>query len=302
MAETAHVIKKDAQANVTPATFEETAPTSAAHRIPAERTSMPEGDDAGKENKRQPIRGQVLRDGTTRQTVHPVTVEPEEFVADLPLDDDPSSERDATNEMEKEEASNEESGRTEAEWKEHLEDAVATARAEGYEEGREAGYEAGYEEAETTVRAECREQREALVDDASRLDDLWTHYVEEREPMLVELALELAEAIVDAPFAESMRQASEEALTEAIAELDTVPPVTVTVHPSDYQRLQDSGLADRMEATTEELHWESDPDRAKGDWSVTSPAGAIRRLRSEIVETLRAHLELPPASSPPERA
>jgi len=296
MSETAHVIKKEDQAGVVSTSFDASMSASTAHRIPAERTSLQREaeDDA---SSTPPSEGRVLRRRETRRSPEPVTVDPDPFTADVPVASSASDAEATVSDDETAEADDTPS-RTDDEWQAHLEEAVAAARAEGYEEGQADGYESGYAEAEEAVRAEARAQREALVEDAARLDAVWARYVEEREPMLIELALELAEAIVDAPLTDSLRTASEEALAEAVAELSGTPPVTVHVHPSDYERLRETELAQRLEATCEELQWAPDADRGEGDWSVVSPAGAIRRLRSEVVETLRSHLGL----SAPDRA
>ncbi len=290
MPDTAHVIKKKDQAEVVSTSFDASVSAGAAHRIPAERTSLQREEDEDAPSTRQP-EGRVLRRRETRRTEQPVSIDPDMGPADVPVD---SSNADAeTTASEDNDAETDDAPtRTDDEWRAHLEEAVAAARAEGYEEGRADGYASGYAEAEEAVRAEAQEQREALVEDASRLDAVWARYVEEREPMLIELALELAETIVDAPLAEPLRTVSEEGLAEAVAELAGTPPVTVSLHPSDYERLRETELAQRLEATCEELQWAPDADRAEGDWSVVSPAGAIRRLRSEVVETLRSHLGL----------
>jgi len=85
---------------------------------------------------------------------------------------------------------------------------------------------------------------------------------------------------------------SEEAVIEAVAELAGTPPLTITVHPVDYQRLQESGLAEHLTEKYEELQLESDPEHKEGDWTVASPAGAVRRRRSEVIDTLRERLRL----------
>ncbi|MFB6273788.1 MAG: FliH/SctL family protein [Salinibacter sp.] len=295
------VIKKDEQSDVTSASldeedFREEATPNPSSRIPAEKVDPP-AEDTRSSEEASPA-GRVLRADQTQKTPEPVPVEP--------VSPDPESESSAasspgenTGEEEGKEGEDEEDDfpeRTDAEWQEHLEEAVEDARTEGYEtgyeEGYEAGYDDGYEEAETTLRAEWQEEREELIDDTAQFEELWTQYIEDNESRFVELALHLAEAIVDAPISDSLREALEEALTEAVAELAGTPPVTITVHPVDYQRLQESGLAEHLTEKYEELQLESDPECTEGDWSVSSPAGVIRRRRSEVLETLRDRLSL----------
>lgn len=300
------VIKKDEQSDVASASLdedfrEERGPKSS--RIPAEKVDPP--SDADRPSGKGVLEGQVLKGEEAQQAVQPVSVEPVTPAEDPGSDDATSSSpdqddgRDGGAADDREEETEEADGpptRTDAEWQEHLEEKVEAAREEAYEAGREegydAGYEEGYEEAESTARAKWEEEREALIEDISHFDEVWAEYIDESESQVVELALRLAEAIVDAPIASSLRQASEEALTEAVAELSGTPPVTITVHPVDFQRLQESGLAEHLTDKYEDLQLESDPECVEGDWSVASPSGVIRRRRQEVVDTLRDHLSL----------
>ena len=296
------VIKNDEQSDITPASLdeefhEEPPPGATLDRIPAEKVDAPE--ESGRSSDDSAPNGCVLGRDQTRTTSETVLVEPVAPESDSPLPDaspEPTEEEpEPTTDGEDEEADTPPE-RTDAEWRERLEEAVEEARAEGYEAGREDGYEAGYDEgyedAETTLRAEWEEEREALLEDITRFEDVWTQYIDENESRLVELALRLAEAIVEAPISDSLRRASEEALTEAVAELAGTPPITVTVHPVDYQRLQESGLADHLTEKYDDLQLESDPERIEGDWTVSSPAGAVRRRRREVIDTLRSQLSL----------
>lgn len=295
-----HVIKEDEAADVTSISFEENAFTAGSDRIPSEEVSTPPDAD---EEKKDPRHGQVLREGQTRRTERPVTITTQspEIESSGEAGDAQGSGESRTGGEGATSTARVPSSRSDEEWQEHLQEAVEEARSEGYEEGYEAGYETGYEEAEETLCAEHEEQRAALMEDITSFDELWETYIEESEPPLIELTLNLAEAILDAPLTDSIREASEEALAEAVAELANAPPVTVTVHPVDYQRFQESGLADRLTKKYEDLHFESDPECVEGDWSVSSPEGAIRRLRSEVLKTLRSRLGLAPSNSSEEK-
>ena len=303
MIDPTHVIKEEDQRGVAPAALSDALPAPTTHRIPADRASVhgEAGEPQASPPHAQP--GHVLRGDETQETARPVSIGAETFAVDDPASESaseaPASEEAPNSPASDSEPSDDKPGRTEAEWQAHLEEAVEAARNEGYEEGHDAGYQAGYDEAETAVRADARAKQEALLDDATRLEDVWTRYVEEQESMLIELALELAEVIVDAPLTASLRRPAEDALAEAIAELSATPPVSVRVHPSDYERLQETGLADRVAGTGDALNWTPDPDCTPGDWSVSSSAGVIRRLRHDVVESLRHRLgmEAPSASS-----
>jgi len=237
----------------------------------------------------------VLRAGAARSS-EPVTVRPEEMETQDSSDEGATPSPEQASETD-EASANEGDGvptRTDAEWQEHLQEKVEAARVEAYEEGHDEGYEAGYddgyEEAEATVRAKLEETRQQLIKDTSRFEQLWETFIDEAESELVELSLDLAETIVNAPFTETTRRVSEEAVIEAVTELSATPPVTIQLHPVDCQRVRESGLLERLQENFDGLTLEPEPDFKEGDWSVSSPTGVVRRLRSEVLETLRGEL------------
>jgi len=290
------VIKNVDEDDVTSAALDETLAVEGAQRIPADAVSAPEEDSES--DVRPPTEGTVLRKDVARTTDDPVLVDAEKVRTPSQNDGTDSGSTARTSPEDRTDGPDAEPipSRTDAEWQDYLEEAVEEARAEAYENGQDdgydVGYEEGYEEAETKMRAQYEEDRHELVEDLRSVDALWDEFIEESETMLVDLALQLAETIVDAPLTESIRQASEEALLEAVSHLSKTPPVTITVHPVDYQRLRESGLTDRLQEKYDDLTLESDPDCNEGDWSVSSPEGVVRRLRSEVVETLRRELRL----------
>ena len=292
------IIKNEDQSNVTSAPLDKNlreggSPGSFSSRIPGEKVSV---QDQGDFSDGPVARGPVLDPDQTQRTTEPVQVDPIAPEPDPSLSDGPADPSQGHEEHEAEggeEAADEESReRTDAEWEERLEEAVEEARTEGYEKGYSEGYDDGYDEAEETLGSEWEADREALIDDINQFEELWAQYIDENESKLVELTLQMAEAIVDAPLADSLRRVSEGAVIEAVAELAGTPPITITVHPVDFQRLQESGLAEHLTEKYDELQLESDPEREEGDWTVSSPAGAIRRRRSEVIDTLRQRLRL----------
>ena len=287
------VIKNSETSEVTSVSLDEEVLTDGTDRIPAEQVAA---DDETEADEVAP-QGRVLRAGEAGRSAEPVPVRPDEVVSQEATDDEsPTSADDVSPETADapDDSSDTRPVRTDAEWREHLEEQVEVARAEAYEEGHEDGYEAGYDdgydEAEASMRAEFEEERQQLIEDATRFEKLWETYLEEAEAKMVELSLDLAETIVDAPFTESMRQASEEAVVEAVTELSSAPPVTIRLHPVDCQRVRESGLMERLTENFDGLTLEPEPEFEEGDWSVSSPTGVVRRLREEVLETLRSEL------------
>lgn len=296
------VIKNAETSEVTSVSLDEDVLAEGAGRIPAEQVEETESGDADTPPKDAAPQGRVLRAGEAGRSPEPVTVRPDEIATQDASGSDPVApsgpDDTETNAPPADGADDDpdeqEPTRTDAEWRAHLEEKVEAARAEGYEEGHDDGYEAGYDdgyaEAEATMQAELDETRQQLLDDIDRFEGLWETYIDDAESEIVELTLDLAETIVDAPLTETMRQASEEAVIEAVTELAATPPVTIRLHPVDCQRVRESGLVTRLQENYEGLTLEPEPDFEEGDWSVSSPTGVVRRLRAEVLETLRGEL------------
>lgn len=77
--------------------------------------------------------------------------------------------------------------------------------------------------------------------------------------MLVELALEVAETLLDAPLPESIRGVSARTLTEAVEQLARSAPLEISMHPVDFLRLQEQGVIAQLESRHPDLHWISIP-------------------------------------------
>ncbi|MCS3704059.1 FliH/SctL family protein [Salinibacter ruber] len=296
------VIKNADTSEVTSVSLDEDVLAEGADRIPAEQVEETEGDDADPPPEDAAPQGRVLRAGEAGRSPEPVTVHPDEIATQDASGSDPAApsgpDDTGTDAPSADGAADDPDEnvptRTDAEWRAHLEEKVEAARAEGYEEGHDDGYESGYDdgyaEAEATLRAEFDDTRRQLSEDIARFEELWETYIDDAESEIIELTLDLAETIVDAPFTETMRQASEEAVIEAVTELAATPPVTIRLHPVDCQRVRESGLVTRLQENYEGLTLEPEPDFEEGDWSVSSPTGVVRRLRAEVLETLRGEL------------
>ncbi|BBM68972.1 FliH/SctL family protein [Rhodothermus marinus] len=179
----------------------------------------------------------------------------------------------------------------EAEWQGRLEEAVNQARAEGEAAGRAAA------EAEWAPRLQALQEQ--LARELERLRQAWADYTRQLEPMLVELALEVAETLLDAPLPESIRGVSARTLTEAVEQLARSAPLEVSMHPVDFLRLQEQGVIAQLESRHPDLHWDLNSELSEGDWIVQTPTAMQRRIRQEILERLRQRLGLTPSSDAP---
>lgn len=185
-------------------------------------------------------------------------------------------------------------------------DPLPPAMAEAFERGREAGRADRDDEVTTlqaeidrltqaqTEAAEAAEVQVAFVRDAAeRLHAHWSETVRALQPTLAALALDVAEAVLDAPLGDAQRAATDGAIATAVDALAGEAPLSVAVHPVDLLHLQESGLADTLSETHPTLRWEPDSTLAEGDWSVATPDAAVRRLRATMIATLRERLGLP---------
>lgn len=176
----------------------------------------------------------------------------------------------------------------EAEWQKRLEEATTQARAEGEAAGRAAA------EAEWALRLQTLQKQLAL--DLEQLRQAWADYTRQLEPMLVDLALEVAETLLDAPLPESIKGISVRALTEAIEQLARSAPLEISIHPVDFLRLQEQGVIGQLESRHPDLHWDLNPNLNEGDWIVQTSTAMQRRIRREMLQRLRQQLGLTPSS------
>ena len=153
-------------------------------------------------------------------------------------------------------------------------------------------------EARDAADQEAHAQAESVRQSAERLGALWAQGVRELEPMLAALAVEAAEAVLEAPLSEAQRSAAGRALSTAIDTVAGGPAVTVSLHPIDLLRVQESGLAGALDETHADLRWEADAELAEGDWAVSTDEAAVRRVRSAMIAALRERLGLPETTRP----
>ena len=154
--------------------------------------------------------------------------------------------------------------------------------------------------AERDAAADAEAAHQALCHEtAHKLGEAWDRGIRELEPSLAALAIETAQAILEAPLSDGQRAAAERSLSHAVDTVAGGPPVTVSLHPIDLLRFQESGLAGALSETHVGLRWEADAGLAEGDWFVSTADAAVRRVRLAMVEALRERLGLPAPPTPP---
>lgn len=302
------VIKRDElEDKASGAASAEVPPGTTGPRIPRDRINPDALDTPDLTSFASAGAGVVNRDNAALQ-VEPYVIPTPELDPDHPLPDDYDHTPDTLPEEETDEAPDDEAERTNDEWQEELERATEEAHAAGYEEGyaegEADGYEEGYAAAEDELRAAYESEVQAMANQLAQLETRWEAWLEELEPHFVEMSLEIAELLLDAPLPESVQGASARAIAEAIESLAGTTPLQVDLHPVDYQRLDESGLIEQLDANHgDQLRWNPDPELAEGDWSVESTTAVVRHVRAELLATLRDRLNTlptPPSGAAPD--
>lgn len=168
------------------------------------------------------------------------------------------------------------------------------------EEAREAGYEAGCADTQRMMEAEQAKERAATEQRVRQLQDVLDDYMEACTPLLADLAVDVAETVLQGPLPQDAQARMVEALQEAIDKLSGEHPITVSVHPVDYMLMQESGFIEQVAHAPMHVTWKTVPEWEEGDWSVESPVAVIRQLRAEAFQGLRQTLGVYNRLSPAE--
>lgn len=292
--------KKDLPSDqVEPVSLDDSAFYKRKQRIPRERVQIDLSDASPTPERYDYLKRGVVHREEAAFTPTPIAVPGDEDELAAPATGDGMAEEQSaeTDEPEEEDVDplNELRVELEAEWSAKLEEAAAEARQEGFESGYDVGYDDGMDDAEAKLGQQFDAEVEQLAADVAQLKSLWEEYIEASEPALLELAVEVGEALLDTPLPDSIRGASARAIAEAVEELASAGSLTVTLHPVDYQRLQEKGMIDQLNANHEQtLHWHPDPEHAEGDWSVESPTALIRHQKAETLDAVKELVGMTP--------
>lgn len=162
--------------------------------------------------------------------------------------------------------------------------AIGAARAEAYARGRA--------DAEAELRTEFETHKAAFAADVDRLEAAWRTYHDRLERQLVTLAVEAAELLVDGPLPDAIKEIADRALAQATERLARGDGLTIRIHPVDYLRLEEAGLVAGLTGAHPDLVWTPDDALPEGDWTVESAEAAVRNVRAELLDGLRARLDL----------
>lgn len=164
-------------------------------------------------------------------------------------------------------------------WQTRLDDAVEKARTDAY--GR------GYADAREALEQEVSLEKEAFTKALGNLQNTWESFINRSETLLLEIALEIAHFLLDAPLPERFSRTTESALLEALEHLAREVPVRLSLNPVDLLRLKESGVTKHIEEQFTTLRWDPQPTLKEGNWIIQTPRQAIRRVSEELLANLR---------------
>ncbi len=177
-----------------------------------------------------------------------------------------------------------------AEWDQFWEIQMDTAVQKAQQEAFIVGYNEGREQFEPelhALRAELKSVREAYSRDVSEAVRSWHAFIEESEPLVLEMAFSIAEAILDAPLPDEVMEVATPSLANAIEALAKDAPLTISVHPVDWLRLQENSIIDQINSQHPALRWDPNATIDQGDWVVQSPKAVVRHIKEELMMDLR---------------
>ncbi|MEM8487689.1 MAG: hypothetical protein AAF564_19210 [Bacteroidota bacterium] len=266
-----YLLKKDSM-GIEPAEFEDLS-NSKSRVVRAYK----HGRKSNEEVTKHPLAKNLIRQGTARSEPKPVEI----FVSPL---FDPNAGPQQAEELDEEalrEAAKQAELKAEYDqvWQAKLDAAVEQARTEAY--GR------GYAEAKEASAQEVQKEKDAFVAALNTLKGTWESFINRSETLLLEIALDVAHFLVDAPLPERLSKATESALLEALEVLSREVPIRLSLNPVDFLRLQESGLTSHLEDQFATLRWDPQPTLKEGNWIIQTPRQAIRRVSDELLASLR---------------
>ena len=225
------------------------------------------GRKSNKEVSQHPLAKNLIRHDDAQHQPEPVEV----CVSPL---FDPESEANDTTEKEPEEKAVEPEELAEMKqqwdqlWQAKLDDAVEKARTEAY--GR------GFAEAKEALSQEIQAEKVVLAETVTNLKNTWESFINRSETLLLEIAIEIAQFLLNAPLPEHLSKTTETALLEALEVLSREVPIRLSLNPVDFLRLQESGLTKNLEDQFTTLRWDPQPTLKEGNWIIQTPRQAIR--------------------------
>ena len=167
----------------------------------------------------------------------------------------------------------------EQEWAEKLAAAVDGAK--------EAAFEEGYARAKETFEKKAENSKREFEKGLDRIKESWENYLKRSETILMQIALEITQFVIDIPLPKQYTDITERVLNNALDQLGRETPLSLSLNPLDLLRLQESGMMDVIKDKFPALRWDPQPTLKEGNWIIQTPKQAIRRISDELLHHLK---------------
>ena len=167
----------------------------------------------------------------------------------------------------------------ERDWQDKLELAVKVATDEGIKRG--------YEEAQAELVQQREKIKEEFNTSLKQFQESWDNYIKRSETLLLRIALEITQFIVDIPLPGHYSDITERILNETLDQLSRDTPLTLSLNPLDLLRMQESGVMELIKEQFSGIRWDPQPNLKEGNWIIQTPRQAIRRITDELLDNLK---------------
>ena len=165
------------------------------------------------------------------------------------------------------------------EWKIKLDLAVENAQQEGFQNG--------LAEAREELKNEHIRLKGEFKDNLMQFQESWDNYLKRSETILLKIALEITQFIVDVPLPGHFSDITERILNETLDQLSRDTPLTLSLNPLDLLRMQESGVMELIKEQFSGIRWDPQPTLKEGNWIIQTPRQAIRRITDELLDNLK---------------
>ncbi|MBX2818738.1 MAG: hypothetical protein KTR29_03625 [Rhodothermaceae bacterium] len=203
-----------------------------------------------------------------------------------PIEEEALEEQESVNQEQLEELK----AQLEEEWQKKVDEAVENAQKTAFEEG--------YNRAKEQYEKKAENSKKEFERGLDRIKESWENYLKRSETILMQIALDITQFIIDMPLPKQYSDITERILNDALDQLSRETPLTLSLNPLDLLRLQESGMMDVIKDKFPALRWDPQPTLKEGNWIIQTPQQAIRRISDELLHHLKDQFGLLEHSQP----
>ena len=155
------------------------------------------------------------------------------------------------------------------------------------ENAKQEGFQSGLAEAKEELKNEHIRLKEEFKNNLNQFQESWDNYLKRSETILLKIALEITQFIVDVPLPGHYSDITERILNETLDQLSRDTPLTLSLNPLDLLRMQESGVMELIKEQFSGIRWDPQPTLKEGNWIIQTPRQAIRRITDELLDNLK---------------